>query len=128
MNCSEAPRVPAALGLNNTLILQLAPAARLVVQLSFDRIKSPALVPPSPPPVIVNVAVPELVSVSTCGALVAPTAWLPNSIDEGLKVSPAAAVPVPDRLTVCVLPAALLVIDTATVGISTPPLLNALPI
>ena len=57
-----AERVPAAAGLKATLIAQLAPAATLELQLLLWT-KSPALVPDSPMPVMLNDAAPELVRV-----------------------------------------------------------------
>ncbi len=65
---------------------------------------------------MLSVAVPLLVSVTACAALVVPTCWL-------LKVSvlldnvTAGAIPVPLRLTLCGLFGALSVIDTVPVRV-----------
>lgn len=71
---TEAVRVPVAVGLNVTLIVQFAPAARLAPQL-FVWEKSPLFVPVMaiPEPLKVNVALPVFVSVMFCEALVVPT-------------------------------------------------------
>ncbi len=49
---------------------------------------------------MLNVALPVLVSVTDCAALVVPTAWLGNKRLAGERLT-AGAVPVPLRLTVC---------------------------
>ena len=59
--------------------------------------------------VMLSVALPILFSVTVWGALVAPTAWLPKArlaVDK-FTTGPAADVPVPVRLTVCGVFAAL---------------------
>jgi hypothetical protein len=48
---------------------------------------------------------PELLSVTICAALAAPTAWFPNDRLEGETLA-VAIVPVPESATVCGLPAA----------------------
>jgi hypothetical protein len=69
-----AVRVPVPLGLKVTLIVQLAPAATLApAQVLTVSGKSLALFPPSGVPEIVSVAVPLLVTITVCGALVVPT-------------------------------------------------------
>ena len=60
----------------------------------------------------------ELVSVIDWGALVVPTIWLAKANDEGLKVTPPAAVPVPLSDTICGEPAALSVM--LSVGLQVP--------
>ena len=63
-------RVPVAVGVKFTLIVQLLPAASEVPQVpSPARAKSPLIVMPP----IVMVVLPELVSVENCAALVVPT-------------------------------------------------------
>ncbi len=68
---------------------------------------------------IVSVAVPLLVSVTACAALVLPTCWLPKLrlVLERVTAGAAGATPVPVRLTLCGLPAALSVIDTVPVRV-----------
>ena len=64
-------RVPVAVGLKLTLVVQLVPAASEVPQVpSPAKAKSPLIVSP----LIVMVVVPELASVENCAALVVPTA------------------------------------------------------
>ncbi len=65
---------------------------------------------------IVSVAVPLLVSVTPCAALVLPTCWLLKLRLVGERVT-AGAIPVPLRLTLCGLPAALSVIETVPVRV-----------
>jgi hypothetical protein len=71
---TEAFRVPVAVGLNVTLIVQLAPAATLAPQV-FVCEKSPLFVPPIaiPEPLNVSTAFPVFVSVMFCEVLVVPT-------------------------------------------------------
>src|SRR6184192_637481 len=67
-------RVPAAVGVNFTLIVQLAPAATELPQVpSPANAKSPLMTK-----LLLNVSVelPVLVTVTNCVALVVPTAWL----------------------------------------------------
>lgn len=61
---------PLALGLNVTLIAQLAPPPKLAPQL-FDWLKSPLAVML----LMLSVALPEFVSVTDCGALDTPINW-----------------------------------------------------
>lgn len=65
---TEAVRMPFAVGLKVTLMLQLAPAATLVPQV-FVCEKSVELVPVTPMLVIVRVALPVLVRVTFCAGL-----------------------------------------------------------
>jgi hypothetical protein len=69
--------------------------------------------------VMVNAAVPGLVSVTVCAALGVLTIWLPNARPEGDKLAtgPDAGVPVPVRLTVWGLFAALSVKVIAAVRV-----------
>ena len=71
---TDAVRVPVAVGLKVTLIVQFAPAATLVPQV-FVCEKSPLFVPAiaMPEPLKVSVALPVFVSVMFCEALVVPT-------------------------------------------------------
>jgi hypothetical protein len=68
-------RVPVALGVNVTLIVQDAPAATDVPQL-FVCAKSPVLVPVMAILVTLNAALPVLLNVTACAALVVPTVRL----------------------------------------------------
>lgn len=69
------------------------------------------MVPPTVTPVIDNGAVPLLLTVTVCAALVLPTAWEPNDTLAGDRVT-AGAVPVPVKPRLCGLPAALSAIAT----------------
>ena len=60
---NAALRVPVAVGVNVTLMVQLAPAATLEPQV-FVWAKSPPLAPAIPMPLIVNGALPVFVSVT----------------------------------------------------------------
>ena len=65
---------------------------------------------------MLNAAFPVLLRVTLCAALVVPTFWLLNVRLVGETLAPAAA-PVPVRLTVCGLPAALSEILTVAVRV-----------
>ncbi len=68
---------------------------------------------------MVSVAVPLLVSVTVCAALVVPTCWLlkVRLVLERVTAGAVGATPVPVRLTLCGLPAALSVIDSVPVRV-----------
>jgi hypothetical protein len=74
-----AVRVPTAVGVNRTLIVQLAPAARLpaplhmVPEVGNGTPKSPAFVPVTVKPAKLIAAVPVFETVTLCGALVVPS-------------------------------------------------------
>lgn len=93
-------RLPAAVGANDTEIVQLADAARLLpeVQVLLPTAKSlPAIaVVPS-----TNAALPVLVSVTVCAAAVVPTVVDPNvnCVGDTLAAGAPAAAPVPDSVT-----------------------------
>jgi hypothetical protein len=73
---SEALREPAAVGVNVTLIVQLAPAATLLAQL-FVWAKSPGFVPPRAMFDMLREALPMFESVTLCAVLVVPVScWL----------------------------------------------------
>jgi uncharacterized protein YqcC (DUF446 family) len=72
---TDAPRLPAAVGVNVTEMLQLPPAATLAPQVLLCA-KSPGLVPVTAMLVIVKAADPVLLSVTDWAALVVPTFWL----------------------------------------------------
>jgi hypothetical protein len=69
---TAALRAPVAVGVNVTLILQLAPAARLVPQV-FVWLKSPLFVPVMAMLVMPSAAVPVLERVTACAALLVLT-------------------------------------------------------
>lgn len=94
-------RVPEAVGVKVTLMVQWAPAATDDPQL-FVCAKSPlaAML------VTLRVAPPVLESVTACAALVVPTVWLVNVRVEG-ETPATGTLPLPLRLTVCGLPGAL---------------------
>jgi len=93
----EAVRLPLAEGVKVTLMVQLELAAREAPQLLVWA-KSPALEPERAMLVRVKGALPELVRVTACVGLVAPTDWLPKLRLEGETPARALA-PVPERLT-----------------------------
>lgn len=112
---TEAVRVPVAVGLKMTLIVQLAPAATLAPQVLVCE-KSPLFVPVMmiPEPLKVRVAFPVLDNVTFCAALVVPTGWLVKvTLDEDSPTT--GAIPVPDNETLCGLPLALSVMLTLAV-------------
>jgi hypothetical protein len=69
--------VPGAVGLNVTLIEQLAPAGMEVPHVLVCE-KSPGLLPDKETLVTDTAAVPELLTVTLCALLAVPTVWLPN--------------------------------------------------
>jgi hypothetical protein len=71
---TEAVRLPVAVGLKVTLIVQFAPAATLAPQV-FVCEKSPLFVPVMaiPEPLKVRVALPVFVKVTLCAELLVPT-------------------------------------------------------
>ena len=100
--------VPAAVGLNVTLIRQLVPAATLLPQPLLG-IKSAVLVPAIATLVMLKLTLPTLFRVTVCGALLLPT---PVDGNVRLFTDSFTMVPVPLRLTTCGLPLALSVIVT----------------
>jgi len=103
---TDAVRVPAAVGLNVTLIVQLPPPATELPQV-FVSAKSAVLVPVMLMLVMLKLVFPVLLRVTLCAVLVVPTFWLLNVRLVTERLAVADAVPVPVRLTVCGLPAAL---------------------
>ena len=106
---SEALRAEIACGVNVTLIVQL-PFGNTVLAQVVVSAKSPAFVPVIETLTPVKFVFPVLVRVTTCTGLVVPCAWLPKVILVGARLTPG-PLPVPVRLTVCVLPATLLVLS-----------------
>jgi hypothetical protein len=106
---SDALRAPAAVGPKVTEIVQLAPAASVLGARghAFVWEKSPAFVPSMPTDVIVKAAIPEFVSVTSCGELEVPTGCWPKLRLDGESVTAgAAATPVPLSATECGAPGA----------------------
>lgn len=102
----EPVRVPVAVGVNVTLIVQGVLAAR---ELGHElEAKSPLITMLE----MESVAVPVFVSVTVCDALVVFSNWLPKIRPVGDRVTAGlfGAVPTPVKLTVCGLPPALSVI------------------
>ena len=91
--------LPAAVGVNVTAMLQLAPTATDDPQL-FVVAKLLALVPLRAMLVMLSALEPVLVSVAVCELLVEPTFWLPNPmlVGETLALATPAAVPVKDTV------------------------------
>src|SRR5450755_2913448 len=105
-------RVLSVVGLNLTVMLQLAPAATLVPQVLISS-KSPlaAML------VMVNVAVPVLVRLITCPALIVFTSCVAKVKLAGERTTVAPPpTPTPDNETSCGLLAALSVIDKSAVS------------
>jgi hypothetical protein len=107
-----AVRVPAACGVNSTLIVQLAPAANVPVALHPAPDEGSGTAKSSAPgPLVVNpakltAAVLVFITVTLCAALVVLTACEPNVKLSGVTVA-VSGVPVPVNVTVCGLPVAL---------------------
>src|ERR1700760_4424435 len=103
---AEAP--PAAVGVKVTLAVQEAPAAIEVPQVLVCANGAPAVTEDT-----VAAALPVLVIVTFCAAVVEPTASLPNATEVGEAdrgaLPPLELVPVPDRLTALVTPPAFTV-------------------
>src|SRR5258708_19868731 len=97
-------RLPDAVGVNVTLMVQFAPAATELPQVLVWA-KSPL----AETPVRFSEALPVLESVTDCAALVVPTVWPAKASEEAerLTTGAEAAAPVPVRLTDCGLPEAL---------------------
>src|ERR1700733_2023596 len=102
-----AVRVPAACGLNVTVITQFALKATVAPQV-FVCVKSPGFGPASAMLEMCNVPVPELVSVNPCEAPVLPTIANGNVKLPGTSVTAGVGFrPSPLSTTMCGLPAAL---------------------
>jgi hypothetical protein len=101
-------RVPDAVGVNVTLMVQFAPAATELPQLLVCA-KSPLFVPVTAMLVRFSEALPVFERVTVCAALVVPTVWLVKVSEaaERLTTGAEAAAPVPLRLTDCGLPEVL---------------------
>jgi hypothetical protein len=106
-----ADRAPAALGVNVMLITHVAfgaTAAPFVQVVPAAMAKSAALVPEiAAAAVMFRLALPVFLTVTACAALVVLTVWLVKATAAGVTVATGAAAPVPVRVNVCGLPAAL---------------------
>jgi len=96
--------LPVAVGANFTLMVHCPPAAIEAVQVLVCEYGAPAAMLVSE-----SEAVPELVSVMVCAALVVLIVWFPKARLVGASVTAGAVtlVPVPLKVAVCGLPAAL---------------------
>ena len=101
-----------------SVMLQLAPGASTAVQELPAKLNAEPLAPPNAIVLKVTLAVPVLVTVSVCGALVEPALALKAVSVEKDNAGAAAAVPVPFSVTVCGEPAALSV--SVTVAVAAP--------
>ncbi len=88
-------RVPVAVGLKVTEMVQLAPAATLEPQL-FVCAKSPVM----EMPVMLKAALPLLVRVTVCAALVVFSTWLAKVKEAGASVTAGAGAVTPLPLSV----------------------------
>ena len=88
----EPKRLPEETGANATLIVQLFPAATLVGQL-LTSVKSPVEVRLE----MLSGALPVLVKVTTCAALVVPTVWPANVSVVVERLATGTAWPMPDN-------------------------------
>ena len=86
-----APRVK---GLNVPLIVQFAPAARLVPQVLL-KLNEDAFVPVTLMLLMVIATAPVLESVTLCDGLVVPTTWLPKATLGADRVTVVTPVPTP---------------------------------
>ncbi len=93
---SVPPAVPFAVGVNTTPVVQLAPAARLVVQVFCVRLKGAVTVSVSP----AALRLLALLTVTVCAALAWPSVASVNVICAGLTFNPDAASPAPLSATV----------------------------
>lgn len=92
---SVAERAPVVVGLNTTVTVQLADAARVAPQVLDGMLKSPVLGPVKAIfLIVIELALPFL-RVAVCGALDVPTLRDPKAMLAGLKVTVPVPVPVP---------------------------------
>jgi hypothetical protein len=104
---NEALRLPAADGVKVTLTVQVLFGVTVApVQVSALLAKSPAFAPPTAAAEMVRFAVPLLVTITVCAALVVLTSRLAK-VTLGMESETMGAIPVPARPTACGLPVAL---------------------
>jgi hypothetical protein len=111
-----ALRAAATVGLNVTLIVQFAPAARLEAHV-FVKAKSPGFAPEMAMLVIVRDASPVFDRVTLRAALVVLTGWFPNAREDGLREAIGTAILV--KFTPVTL--ALLIVTARLVGVNVYP-------
>jgi len=115
---NEAGSDPTAVGLNSTEMVQLAEAARDVVQVVADFTYEDAPVPVNP--IVPSVTAETLVffTVTTCAAVVDPTVVEANVrvVGDTVTVNAAAVAPVPVSATLCGEPVALSVKEIVPVA------------
>jgi len=87
MTLRLALNVPAFLGENVTLIVQLAPIARLVPQVLLEMANWPGFTPPMNMLLIVSGAVPAFVRVNPKGTLVVPRRVGPKVCELGVRLA-----------------------------------------
>ena len=110
---------PATVGVKTTLMMHDPPFPATVVPQLLVWLNAPE----ATIPVIDRLPVPEFDSVTICGALLVPTAWLPKVSAVGVMVRTGAAMPVPVSRMTCGLLGALSVsvseptLGPATVGV-----------
>jgi hypothetical protein len=92
LTASVAVRVPPAVGANVTLIVHEPPAASVEPQVLLWP-KSPGFAPVSEMLAMLSGAVPVLVKVALCAALVLPTRCEPKANEVGASEAPGALVP-----------------------------------
>jgi hypothetical protein len=105
-----AARGPAEVGANVRLIVQLLFAANEDPQLLDLMPKSPGFAPTTATLLMVSWTLPVLLKVTDCAVLLVPTAWLPKFRLDG-ETPPTVPVPVPAKVTDCVLPATPLLLS-----------------
>jgi hypothetical protein len=110
---SAATRAPVADGVNVTLTVQLAFAAKAAGQVVADSAKSPASAPVNVTPDIVSVVLRLFLTVTFFAALVVPTFWGAKVRLDG--VTDTGTTPVPVKVTDCGLLFALSEIVSAAV-------------
>src|SRR5271165_7023282 len=111
MMVTDAPRLPAAVGVNVTEMLQFPPTETLAPQVLVCA-KSPGLVPVTAMLLIDRAPVPVLLSVTDWAVLVVPTFWLAKVKLPEVSDAAGTPTPVPDNVMVCGDPDALSVMVT----------------
>jgi hypothetical protein len=106
---SVAERLPGAAGVKVTLMVQLPFAATEPPQVLVCA-KSPGLVPVKPIPLMVKATLPVLLREKVWAVLVVPTFWVPKVSVVAVRFA-LGALPVPLTVTVCCVPAALLLLS-----------------
>ncbi len=114
---SVAEKLATDAGVKITEIVQLPATASVLPQVFAEMAKSAAPVPVMPMLLIVNAAVPGLLSVTVCAAEVVLTPWLPKANEPGLRFT-CGAVPVPVSATVCGEPVTLSATDNVALKLA----------